>query len=120
MALPTPVHAVPALLHLYCRVCTASRDVLCSATGFVFQLHPADSRITPATPLGTPGGSAATVTPRSTRRSSAAAAAAGDSMPGMEDSSDYEEEEEVTFVPISLGTAEASMPEYLKVGGLSA
>jgi hypothetical protein len=37
----------------------------------------------------------------------------------MEDSSDFEEEEEeVTFVPISLGTAEASMPEYLKVCGL--
>jgi hypothetical protein len=89
-----------------------------SATGFVFQLHPADSRLTPATPLGTPGGS---VTPRSTRRSSAAAAAAGGSSPGVSgldssDEFDEEEEEEVTFVPISLGTAEASMPDYLKVG----
>jgi hypothetical protein len=31
------------------------------------------------------------------------------------DSSDEWEEEEVTFVPISLGTAEASMPDFLKV-----
>jgi hypothetical protein len=90
--------------------------MLCSATGFVFQLHPADSRLTPATPLSTPGGS---VTPRSTRRSTAAAAAAaGGASPSMSGfDSDEGDEEEVTFVPISLGTAEASMPDYLKVRG---
>jgi hypothetical protein len=36
------------------------------------------------------------------------------SMSGL-DSSDEGDEQEVTFVPISLGTAEASMPDYLKV-----
>lgn len=106
--------------HLVCVRLPCCLLVVCSATGFVFQLHPADSRLTPATPLGTPGGS---VTPRSTRRSSAAAAAAaaagggGGASPTVSgfDSSDEFEEEEVTFVPIDLGTAEASMPDYLKV-----
>ena len=55
------------------------------------------------------------MTPRSTRRA-AAAAGASPSVSGL-DSSDEAEEEEVTFVPISLGTADlqASLPDYLKV-----
>lgn len=89
-----------------------------SATGFVFQLHPADSRLTPATPLGTP---ASANTPRSTRRrrGRTSTAAAGGSAESSEetDEDEEEEEEELTFVPISLGSAEGSMPDFLKVRG---
>lgn len=68
--------------------------------------------MTPATSLATPG-SAATTSCRTL------AAADSDGASGWDSSDDGEEEEEVTFIPISLGTAEASMPEYLKVGGSS-
>jgi len=84
----------------------------CSATGFTFQLRPASSTLTPATPLGTPGSGN---TPGTSRRAAAAAAGDSEGGSGWDSSDEGDDEEEVTFVPISLGTAEASMPEYLKV-----
>lgn len=105
-----PCHAACANAVLCCAVLASS----CSATGFTFQLRPASSTLTPATPLGTPGSSN---TPGTSRRAAAAAAGDSEGGSGWDSSDEGDEEEEVTFVPISLGTAEASMPEYLKVWG---
>lgn len=70
----------------------------CSATGFTFQLGPAQSAMTAPTPA----------------RSSYTTAAGSEYDEGME-SSDDGEEEEVAFLPLEMGCAEATLPGFLKV-----